>query len=301
MGGSRCPREGKKRMPRGRVSGSGRKPRRASQVKFHRFLGLSLSGGKSDRSCLTVIDFYPDSKRLFLSGITDRIRSEEFISADLKLHELISQFSDNCRWLGFDVPLNIPICIRCQLACPGFETCSVEEIKWMRGIYQNIKKKKPKKMFTPYTQRGVDLFLQELEDDNLEIQQALGANLAPLTARAHFIQRRLDLPSFEVATKVSVLRMGLKLHVSKSHLLNYRSTTSGEEARRVFLQALCDKTGLFIYQQDLKSLIDSYHAFDALICAFIGYLHFQEKTEAPPSDFPKSAGWSWFPKNIGIF
>lgn len=171
----------------------------------------------------------------------------------------------------------------------------------MRGVYQSIKKKKPKKMFTPYTQRGVDLFLQELEDDNLEIQQALGANLAPLTARAHFIQRRLELPSFEVATKVSVLRIGIKLHVSKSHLLNYRSTTSGEEARRIFLQALSDKTGVFIYQQDLKTVIDSYHAFDALICAFMGYLHFQDKTENPPSDFPKAAGWSWFPKNSGIF
>lgn len=248
-----------------------------------------------------MIDFYPGSKRLFLSGIHDRIKSEEFISADLKLHELISQFSDNCKWLGFDVPLSIPVCLLCKLKCPGFEACSVDEIKWMRGIYQNIKKKKPKKMFTPYTQRAIDLFLQELEEDNLEIQQALGANLAPLTARAHFIQRRLDVPGFEVAAKVSVLRIGQRLQVSKSHLLSYRSTTSGEEARRVFLQALCDKTGLFIYQQDLKTLIDSYHAFDALICAFVGYLHFQEKTEAAPLSFPKAAGWSWFPKNGGLF
>lgn len=296
-------------MPRSRVSNSGRKPRRTTQVAapqkslgtFHRFLGLSLSGGKSDRSCLAVIDFYPDSKRLFLSGIFDRVKSEEYISADLKLHELISQFADNCDWLGFDVPLTIPKCLRCELPCPGFETCSVEEIKWMRGLYQNIKKKKPKKMFTPYTQRAVDLYLQELEDDNLEIQQALGANLAPMTARAHFIQRRLDIPSFEIAPKVSVLRLGQKLHIGKTHLLNYRSTTSGEEARRIFLQALSDKTGLFIYQQDLKTLIESYHAFDALICAFVGFLHYQEKTQEAPSDFPKASGWAWFPKNTGIF
>lgn len=292
-------------MPRSRVSGSGRKPRKSLEVKpttaFQRFLGLSLSGGKSDRSSFAVVDFYPDSKRMFLSGIFDRIKSEEFISADLKLHELILQYSDSCKWLGFDVPLDMPKCMRCDLICPGFETCTVEEIKWMRNLYQTIHKKKPKKMFTPYTQRCVDLYLQELEDDNLEIQQALGANLAPLTARAHFIQRRLELPCFEVATKVSVFRLGQKLHVGKSHLLNYRSTTSGEEARKIFLQALVDKSGIFIYQQDLKVLIESYHAFDALICALMGHWAQAGKAEPAPADFPKHAGWAIFPKSSGVF
>ncbi len=292
-------------MSRSRISGSGRKPRRSNQVKpstaFQRFLGLSLSGGKSDRSSLAVLDYYADSKRMFLSGIFDRIKSEEFISADLKLHELIVQFSDHCGWLGFDVPLNLPKCLRCDLICPGFETCGVEEIKWMRSLYQSIKKKKPKKMFTPYTQRCVDLHLQELEDDNLEIQQAMGANLAPLTARAHFIQRRLEIPFFEVATKVSVFRLGLKLSVGKSHLLNYRSATRGEEARRIFLNALVDRTGIFIYQQDLKALIESYHSFDALVCAFMGYVHQSGKTEPAPEDFPTPAGWVMFPKSTGVF
>lgn len=292
-------------MSRGRISGSGRKTRRPSEVKpsknFERFLGLSLSGGKSDRSCLAVIDCYSEPRRLFLTGIFDRIKSEEFISADLKLHELISQFSEACRWIGFDVPLTLPTCVTCELRCPGFETCSVTEMKWMRTVYQKIQKKKPKKMFTPYTQRALDLFLQELEEDNLEIQQALGANLAPMTARALFIKRRLELPTFEVAPKISVFRLGQKLGVNKTHLLNYRSTTHGEDARRTFLQSLIDKTGLFIYQQDLKILIESYHAFDSLICAIVGQLHSQGKAEPAPDDFPAKAGWAVFPKSTGVF
>lgn len=156
-------------------------------------------------------------------------------------------------------------------------------------------------MFTPYTQRALDLFLQELEEDNLEIQQALGANLAPMTARALFIKRRLELPTFEVAPKISVFRLGQKLGVNKTHLLNYRSTTHGEDARRTFLQSLIDKTGLFIYQQDLKILIESYHAFDSLICAIVGQLHSQGKAEPAPDDFPAKAGWAVFPKSTGVF
>lgn len=299
-------------MSKRRVSSSERRPRRSSgslgtsafkapspsksEQKFIRFLGLSLSGGKSDKSCLAVVDFYETSQRLFLNRIFDRVRAEEFISADHKLHELIQQFSENCRWLMMDVPLSFPVCLDCDLVCPGYETCGEPQLKWMRSVYQETDKRKPKKMFTPYTQRSVDLWLQENSEEGIDVQHAMGANLAPLVARAHFIRRRLALECLEVFPKLAVYRLGLELKVNKSHLKSYRNSVGGEEARRAFLQAMSDKMGVFFYVHDLKLMIENFHAFDAFICAFVGYLKQQGQTLDRPLGFPRTEAWVEIPK-----
>jgi hypothetical protein len=264
--------------------------------KFLRFLGLSLSGGKSDKACLAVVDYYPDSDRLFLNRIFDRIKAEEFISADHKVHELIQQFSEHAQSLAFDVPLSFPVCIECALPCPGYETCMVPQIKWMRNLYQESEKRKPKKLFTPYTQRPVDLWLQQKGEEGLDIQHAFGANLAPLVARAHFIRRRLQLDCFETNPKIAVLRLGAAMKVNKSQLKVYRNSVGGDEARRIILQAMNDQLGIFFYVHDLKLMTENFHAFESFVCAFTGYLRFQDRTQSRPPNFPRNEIWVEIPR-----
>ncbi|MFN7729155.1 MAG: DUF429 domain-containing protein [Bdellovibrio sp.] len=287
-------------MRKSRVSSPSRKNRSSSQVtesKFVRYLGLSLSGGKSDKSCLAVIDHYFDPKRLFLSRLHEKIRTEEFVSADHKILEMIGQLKDNAVSIMIDAPLTLPKCVACPHTCHGYETCTEPEIKWMRQMHQKLPKKRPRKMFTPYTQRPVDLYLSELEEENLDVQHALGANLAPITARAMYLKRRMPLDCFEVFPKLSVWRLGNDLRVNKSHLRSYRNSVGGEDARRIFLNALVEKTGLFLYQQDFKLVCENPHAFDSLITAFTGYLKAQKKTQERPEDFPKNEAWVEFPKS----
>lgn len=263
--------------------------------EFHRFIGISLSGGKSDRSCIAVLDSFVHPRRIFLTRIFDRIRAEETTSADLKIHELISQFSESCQSVSFDVPLTFPKCLRCDLPCPGYEICGEPEIKWMRSEYQKLEKKKPKKMFTPYTQRCVDLHLQELEDENLEVHHALGANLGPLTARARFITRRLKLPCLEVNVRLAVWRLGSAFKVNRSHLRSFRSAVSGEDARLAILQAFSERAGVFFYEQDLRLMVESHHAFDAFLSAYVGLLKRENLTEVRPAHFPRQEPWVEIP------
>lgn len=298
-------------MPKRRISNPERGARRSSlgssrssgKVKaptshqFHRFLGISLSGGKSDRSCLAVLDYFSDQNRIFLTRLFDRIKSEEHVSADLKIHDLVVQYSEQAQSLAFDVPLTIPKCVRCELKCPGYEVCGEPEIKWMRSIYQKQHKRKPKKMFTPYTQRAVDLYFQDLEDENLEIHHALGSNLGPLTARAHYIARRVALPTIEINSRFTIWRLGAKLKVAKAHLRSFRSAIGGEEARRILLQAFTERLGVFFYEQDLKLMIESHHAFDAFLCAYVGFLKDQAMTEAKPTNYPRQESWIEIPRN----
>jgi hypothetical protein len=283
-------------MHKRRVQGSSRKTRSSDQVvqptsKCLRFLGVSLSGGKSDKACLAVIEYYPEGKKVFLSKMLEKIKTEEFISADLKIHEIIHQYGDEIERIAFDVPLTLPKCLICSLKCPGYEVCDEEEIKYIRHIYhQETDKKKPKKMYTPYTQRCIEAYLSVVHPE-LEVQHAMGANMAPMTARARYILRRIKQAVLEVFPKLSVWRLGQELKVNKTYLRTYRNSVGGNEARQAFLSAMADKAHIFFYQQDLRSMTENYHAFEAFICAYTAYLEFQGQAEARPKDFPKQEKW----------
>lgn len=71
-------------------------------------MGLSLSGGKQDKACISVMDYYPDQKRFFLSKIFERIKSEGQVSADLRIHEIIEEYKPDIELLGIDSPWKFP-------------------------------------------------------------------------------------------------------------------------------------------------------------------------------------------------
>lgn len=293
-------------MSTSRISSSRRKTRSTTVVKNsvkiatgknHRFIGVSLSGGKSDKACVAVLEYFPEHKKVFLSRLYEKIKSEEYMSADLKIHEILLQYHEHVESVAFDVPLTLPKCVRCELKCPGFETCSEKEMEWLREFYNKVnKKKKPKKMFTPYTQRPVEAYIGHSLEEPFDIQHALGANMAPLTARAHFIQRRLEVPTIEVFPKLTVWRLGQEIKVAKSHLRFHRHAVGGDESRRLFLTELANRKDVFFYEQDFKVMIENNHAFEAFICAYTGFLKFQGLTEPRPPRFPSKEAWIEFPK-----
>ncbi|KYG62624.1 hypothetical protein AZI87_15125 [Bdellovibrio bacteriovorus] len=306
-------------MPRSRLSGDGRKTRRSSVKKkttkksavkkmaasstashageVHRFIGVSLSGGKSDKACVSVLEYYPKHKKVFLSRLVEKIKSDEVHSADFKILEIIQQYHQEIESVAFDVPFNPPFCLRCVPHCPGIEGCPEEHVKWMWDYTRKQhKKKKPRKLFTPYTQRCVELYLSTELEEPFNLQHAMGANTAPLLARAMFIKRRLVMPCIEVFPKLSVWRVGRSLNVMKSHLRFHKHSIGGDESRREILNALSSHNVAFVYDQDVKLMIENNHAFESFICALTAFLQFKGLTEARPEGFPRREDWIEFPK-----
>ncbi len=264
------------------------------------FLGLSLGGGKTDKACLAVIEYFggTSSRKVFLAKLIDKIKSDIEISADLKIFEHIQQYRSRSKSLCLDVALNLPLCLRCKLDCPGFEACNEPHIRWMWSNFEKrFKSKKPKRLFTPYTQRSADMYaLSELEEPFF-VSHAMGANSAPLMARAQFITRRIvDLEILEVLSNVSIWRLGAVLGVGRTHLKRYNSAVSGAESRQIILAKLSQKAGIFFYEQDLRVLIASNQAFEAFIAAYVGFLKYNNLTEPRPASFPEREDWLLFPK-----
>ena len=264
-------------------------------------MGVSLGGGKTDKSCVAILDYFPEYGKVFLSQIVDRIGPQldtnPQISGDRVLTEILAHEGHGAELIALDVPLNMPVCIPCRLKCPGYEVCKVKEVAWMRKEHRHrAKRKKPNKMFTPYTERCVEIFLNNGLEESFHLSHALGANAAPLTARAQFLQKHLGNNLIEVAPEVSVWRIGRALRVPKTHLRFHKHSVGGDVSREIILSAICAKNAVFMYQQDIRLMATNSAAFDAFISAFTAYLQFRDQCEARPAGFPARAGWMAFPK-----
>lgn len=260
-----------------------------------------MSGGKQDKACLSVIEFYPKYKKLFLTKVYDRIKIDENHSADQKIIDIISTYGSKVDYIIFDSPLNMPVCISCELKCPGYEVCNEPHINWMRDKNLKINKnKKPKKNFSPYTQRCVEMYVSSEIEETFHMHHALGSNLAPLTARTHFLSKRLrdsvsQYNCVEAYVPLALWRIGRSLDVMKRHLRFHKHSVGGEDSRRAILKVLSEHNFAFVYEQDLKLMIANNHAFESFICALTGFLKFIKQTEARPEDIPVTESWIEIP------
>ncbi len=266
-------------------------------LRIHRFAGVALGGGKTDRTAVAVVEYYPEQKRVFLRSLREKIQSEEDVSADLQLHSVLTEAEPGLELIAFNAPLQLPKCLRCKLKCPGFERCKVAEIKWMWELHRvRAQVKRPHKLFTPYTERCAEMYVAAALEEPFFPSHALGANAAPLSARALFLQRRISIPLIEVFPKLSIWRIGRDLGIAKTHLRFHKHAIDGDDSRHSILKTLIDQEIAFVYQQDLKLMIENNQALEAFVCALTAFLKFRGQTEKPPSGYPKGEAWIEFPK-----
>jgi predicted nuclease with RNAse H fold len=276
---------------------AGRKAGAGKALAALRFAGVSLGGGKADRTAVAVLDYFPSQRRVFLRNLHERVRADGEISGDQALHAILAAPGENFARIALDAPLKLPVCARCELPCPGVEACAQPEIEWMRKAHrQRAASKRPLRMFTPYTERPAEMWLASALEEPFFPPHALGANAAPLSARARFVLRRMSAPAIEVYPKAAIWRIGRALRVQKSYLRYHKHSVEGDEARMAILQAIVERGIAFIYQQDLKAMVEHNQAFEAFICGLVAFLKERGQTEAPPAGFPPGEAWIEVPK-----
>jgi len=274
-----------------------------------RYLGLELAGAKNNKTALSILEFYPKEQKIFLLDIRDRIagprgsahespHSERLTSGDQALLEELRDTDEKFTRMAVNVPLTLP---------PAFLAHKAEQtaVEWMGRFAKKLAKERRGAAveFTSYTQRPVELWLRQHVLASLpkamqfEIDEALGGNRAPLTARMHFLQRMLDRKTLvEALPKLTALRLCLQLGLDRRFLSRYRKLEEGAHARLVFLEHLVAQRGVFIYDRDLRKLSQSLTAFDSFLCAYTALLSHLGKCERPPRGFPVASGWVEFPK-----
>lgn len=266
-------------------------------LKHVRFAGVALGGGKTDKTAVAIIEYYPDQKRVFLRSLRDRISGKGELPGDEALLEILTKDERNLKAIAFDVPLTLPACIECELRCPGVEKCRVPVVKWMRDMHKKRARiKRPNKMFTPYTERAAEIHISNDLEEPFHPSHALGSNAAPLTARALFLKRRIRVATIECFPKLTLWRIGIALGIQKSYLRFHRHSVDGDEARLHILKTLIDQGIAFIYHQDMRLMVENNAAFEAFLGALTAFLKFRGQTESRPAGFPKDEAWIEYPK-----
>lgn len=259
-----------------------------------------MGGGKTDKTAVAILDYFPDQKRVFLRSLRLRVGGKtnkgEEITGDEALLDILNIQEENLETIAFDVPLSLPVSIN------GTPKDEEKVLAWMKKQHERrSKEKRPNKMFTSYTERAAEIFISSELEEDFHPPHALGSNAAPLTARAHYLMKRLKLnkkakdPLIETYPKLTLWRIGQALQMPKSHLRFHRHAVDSDEARLYILKMLIEKEIAFIYQQDMRSMVEDNIAFEAFLCGLTAFLTYQGQTEKRPADFPKSEAWIEFP------
>lgn len=272
-----------------------------------RYLGLELAGAKNEKTALAVLEFYPTEQKIFLLDTFDRVVPREDQSGDEALLEMIQEFQPGIACMGVNVPLTLPPCIECTKAtCPLPGKCKVPSVKWMRNTDLKFTRRPREgtrhKPITPYTQRPVELWVKHhvlpdlMVPDLFEIDETLGGNKAPLTARMHFLQRHFKkIKLVETWPKLTVALLAGEARLPKRILESYRHLEQGAQSRMAIIEMLAQHFDLFMYERDQQKLAQSLSAFDALMCAYTALLSDTSRCVRPPSGFPTATGWVEYP------
>ena len=184
--------------------------------------------------------------------------------------------------LCIDAPLTLPPCLRCAVpVCPGQEACVDPSVVEMRALAaeaadarddgfpprgsRDTRRGKPS--ITPYTQRTTEVYLAC--SVGIAAREGLGQGTGPLAARAAHLVRALadrftlNENLIEVYPKATLVALGLGTPFKK-HLRE-------RETRARILESLSVELrfGPGVWRE---LCIQSDHLFEAVICAFTGFL-----------------------------
>jgi len=281
---------------------------RSVQRKFQHVLGVDLGGGKSKKTALATLRV--DGRSATVVDIAPRTGAPPFY--DPTLLETIRGYGDETL-LCIDAPLTLPPCLRCTVpVCPGQERCIDPSVVEMRALAAEAAEarerderialrggrdaRRGKPSITPYTQRTTEVFLAC--SVGIAAREGLGQGTGPLAARAAHLVRALadrftlNENLLEVYPKATLVALGLGTPFKK-HLRE-------RETRSRVLESLSDQLrfGPGVWRE---RCVQSDHLFEAVICAFTGFLWARDGwslpsyTSARDADARLRDGWIWTP------
>ena len=295
---------------------------------FHTFLGVDLGGGKGKNTAVARLEVRP-------AASSDKAPQLEVVEVgtthgkqpwyDDSLIEYLGLHAEGAV-VAMDAPLVLPACVRCrEEVCPGMTACVDPTIVWFRtagaeliaqtaiadrdrivavpangkmSSYASTPPASKKPTTTPYTQRATEVILSRRH--GITPRETLGQGMGPLTARAAHLVRALgrfgyvrDRNLIEVYPKATLQMLwGPKIAAS------YKREVETWDTRARVLESLRGKLEFGRRSRLAKeAVLSNDHCFDAVICAYTGYLWATEGWKQPGEHAEVFAadGWIWAP------
>ncbi|MCY0993242.1 DUF429 domain-containing protein [Nannocystis sp. ILAH1] len=265
--------------------------------RFTRFIGVALGGGRGKTTAVARLE------RVETEGDAPRVRLAEArlrhghrgsgeeggegggdpLFRDEVLVAYLQRWVSDDTVVAIDAPLTLPPCIRCPLACPGVQACTVPVVAWMRkhapALHAARRSDPGKPAVTPYTQRAVDVLLTHV---GLSPRESLGQGMGPLAARAAYLRRvlspllRLHENLIEVHPPATVTRL---FGAEVEHRHRRSDSEQAWELRKRMLTALEPMLAFdFVWPE---VVVRSPHVFDAVIAGVTAFLWAHQGWQGP--------------------
>jgi hypothetical protein len=138
-------------------------------------------------------------------------------------------------------------------------------------------KRKLRKGFVPYWHRPIDFWVwKNYYDQLLEVfkmsYDSFGNVSVMLLARLKYLVRHLprDLQMYESSIEISLIELYRAKIISKSTLLQLFDLELASAAREIIVQHIEQHMDIFIYENDLETIIKNEQAFDSFILSVVG-------------------------------
>lgn len=262
---------------------------------FTTFLGVDLGGGKGKNTAVARIERSGDGARVVYVD-TRAPSGQPFY--DGPLLEYLCQHLEGAL-LAIDAPLSPSVCVRCRRdECASLAACDDPVVSWFRDkgdrlVTDGNGRRGSKPPTTAYTQRACEVVMHRRY--GVLPRETLGQGMGPLTARAHYLRRtlgpryRLNANLIEVYPKATIVSLfGAEL------ARRYKREVGTWQTRARILEALADELRFDVWRE---GCLKNDHCFDAVICAYTGYLWATQGWTIPATDRAifEEDGWIWFP------
>lgn len=294
--------------------------------------GMSLGGGRRENFFFSLLEYFPDKKRWFLTSL-HQVKDEEIRDRDEIIAGWINQYG--LTQLVVDFPLSKPPCeASCLPGCQGSHSCPRESVVAVRtemeklleedarlhrenpkryeqeriasgevDYSKNLMKKntdehllsrsfkrKLRKGFTPYWHRPVDFWVwKNYYDQLLEVfkisYESFGNVSVMLLAKLNYLVRHLpkDLTMYESNVQICLIELYRAKVVSKSLLFQLFDLDLASAAREQIVHNIERHVGIFIYENDLETIMKNPHAFDSFILSVVGQRMLMNELRKIPS------------------
>lgn len=262
---------------------------------FTRYIGVDLGGGKGKNTAVALVEADGDAARV---RYVSRKDPDGLPYHDEQLLAYVRQHGAGAL-LAIDAPLTRTVCTRCTLPrCLGLEACPDPVVAWFRGPGNQLVSERirtgAKPPTTPYTQRACEVVLHRRY--GILPRETFGQGMGPLTARAHYLCRaleqqfELDRNLIEVYPKATLTQL-----CGEERARAYKRTAGTWRIRAEILEQLGDRLRFDVWREGCLS---DDHCFDAVICAYTGYLWAREGWTLPAEHRAvfETDGWIWFPR-----
>jgi hypothetical protein len=293
---------------------------------------MSLGGGRRENFFFSLLEYFPDKKRWFLTSL-HQVKDEEISDRDEIIAGWIKQYGltqlvvdfplskapceesclSNCKGANF-CPRDIVIEVRSEMEALLQEDAKLHsenpkkyeqernaacEVDYSKNLMQKNTdehllsrsfKRKLRKGFTPYWHRPIDFWVwKNYYDQLLEVfknsYESFGNVSVMLLSKLNYLVRHLpkDLTMYESNVQICLIELYRAKVVSKSLLFQLFDLDLAAAAREQIIENIEHHMGIFIYENDLETIMKNSHAFDSFILSVVGQRMLMNELRQIPS------------------